>query len=74
MRRLLQSLGEALTTVDNQSSIKMSQNPVLHSKTKHIDIRYHYIREAVAKGTVTLEYCPTKDMAADLLTKPLGKG
>ena len=78
MRRLLQSLGETPKTViiyeDNQSSIKMSQNPVLHSRTKHIDIRYHYIRETVAEGTVTLQYCPTKDMTADVFTKPLGKG
>ena len=52
----------------------MSQNPVLHSRTKHIDIRYHYIRETVAEGTVTLQYCPTKDMTADVFIKPLGQG
>lgn len=78
MRRLLQSLGESPKTLtiheDNQGAIKMSHNPVLHSRTKHIDIRYHYIRETVADGTVVLKYCPTKDMIADLLTKPLGKG
>ena len=78
MRRLLQALGVKLESLviyeDNQGSIKMAHNPVLHSQTKHIDIRYHYIRETVAEGTVMLQYCPTKDMVADILTKPLGKG
>ena len=46
-------------------------NPVAHSRTKHIDIRYHYIREALCDK---IEYCPTERMIADLLTKPLHKG
>ena len=75
---LLQTLGVELESVmiyeDSQGSIKMTHNPVLHSRTKHIDIRYHYIRETVAEGTVVLQYCPTKDMMADILTKPMGKG
>jgi hypothetical protein len=78
MRRLLQSLGEEVKAVtineDNQGSIKMSHNPVMHSRTKHIDIRYHYVRETVSDGIIALKYCPTKDMIADILTKPLGKG
>jgi len=72
MRRLLWET--VIIYEDNQSYIKMSHNPVLHSRTKHIDIHYHYIREAVAEGNVTLEYCPTKDVVADILIKPLGKG
>ena len=74
-RRLLQCIGEKDDTItvfeDNQGAIKMAQNPVMHSRTKHIDIRYHFIRETIANGTVTLKYCPTKDMIADCLTKSL---
>jgi hypothetical protein len=47
---------------------------VSHAKTKHIDIRYHYVREAVREGAISLAYCPTKEMIADLLTKPLSRG
>ena len=78
IRRLLQCFGEKDDTItvfeDNQGVIKMAQNPVMHSRTKHIDIRYHFIRETIADGTVTLRYCPTKDMIADCLTKSLSKG
>lgn len=41
---------------------------------KYIDICYHYIREAVQDGTIDLHYCPTSEMIADMLTKPLSKG
>ena len=78
IRRLLPCIGEKDDTVtvfeDNQGAIKMAQNPVMHSRTKHIDIRYHFIWETIADGTVTLRYCPTKDMTADCLTKSLSKG
>jgi len=56
---------------DNQAAIKLSNNPAFHSRTKHIDLRYHIIREYVAEGRVELEYVPTEDMLADMLTKPL---
>jgi hypothetical protein len=56
---------------DNQGSLQLSQNPELHQRTKHIDVKYHYIREERIKGVIRLWYCPTKDMAADGLTKPL---
>ena len=55
---------------DNQGAISIAKNPVAHSRTKHIDIRYHYIREAI-QGVVNLCYCPTEQMVADLLTKSL---
>ena len=58
---------------DNQGAIAMAKNPVGHKRTKHIDIKHHFIREAVRAGTVTLEYCPTSQMIADILTKPLPK-
>ena len=58
---------------DNQCAIAMAKNPVGHKRTKHIDIKHHFIREAVQAGTITLEYCQTKQMLADILTKPLPK-
>lgn len=56
---------------DNQGCIAMSNNPVMLKRTKHIDVRYHFIREKVENGDVVLKYIPTEDQLADLLTKPL---
>ncbi|KAL8102783.1 hypothetical protein AgCh_027344 [Apium graveolens] len=56
---------------DNQSAIAMTGNPVQHSMTKHICIRYHFIREYVDEGTVELHFVPTDQQLADILTKPL---
>ena len=56
---------------DNQGAIAMAKNPVGHKRTKHIDIKHHFIREAVQAGTINLTYCPTTDMIADIFTKPL---
>jgi len=59
---------------DNQGAIAMTNNPVGHKRTKHIDIRYHFVREQVLKGTLQIKYCSTKNMLADLFTKPLTRG
>jgi len=56
---------------DNQACIALARDPVAHSRTKHIDVRYHYIRELIAGRKTTVDYCPTVDMTADILTKPL---
>ncbi|POM77867.1 RxLR effector candidate protein [Phytophthora palmivora] len=57
---------------DNQGSIALAKNPEFHKRTKHIDIRYHFAREKVEDGqVVVLDYCSTKDMLADLMTKPI---
>ena len=64
-------LRRLLTVEDNQGAIALAKNQVGHARTKHIDIRYHYIRETVQQEVVTLSYCTTKNMLADLLTKPL---
>jgi len=56
---------------DNTSAISMSKNPVMHSKTKHIPIKYHFLREQVLEQKVKLEYVPSKEQVADILTKPL---
>ena len=55
--------------VDNESAIKLGQNPEFHKRSKHIDIQYHYIREAIQEGKVKLTYINTKRQLADLLTK-----
>ncbi|KAK6149412.1 hypothetical protein DH2020_016937 [Rehmannia glutinosa] len=56
---------------DNTSAIAITQNPVLHSKTKHIDVRYHFIRDHVEKKDITVEYISTDKQLADIFTKPL---
>ena len=49
----------------------MAKNPVFHKRTKHVQIRYHCVREAVEQGTIILKYCRTDDMLADSFTKAL---
>ena len=56
---------------ENQGAIAIAQNPVGLTRTKHIDIRYHYVQECVPNGTIKLQYCPTEIMVADIFTKPL---
>ena len=56
---------------DNQSAIAMSNNDVHHNRTKHIDIRHHFIRDIIKQGNVTLDWISTQDQVADILTKPL---
>ena len=71
----LQEDGKQPITVmeDNQGAIAMAKNPVVHRRTKHIDIRCHFVCEQVEKGNLQLQYCNTKEMIADLFTKPLCK-
>ena len=56
---------------DNQSAIKLAKNPVFHSRSKHIEIRFHFIRQAIQDYPILLEYLPTEEMSADVLTKAL---
>ena len=81
LRRLVSNLGiklkvghgPMLLLVDNQGAIDLAQNGSTNRRTKHIDVRYHFNREAVTKKIVQLKYCPSEKMAADILTKILGK-
>ena len=78
LRQLQEELGvtEAGSTLifeDNQGAISMAKNAVFHKRTKHVQIRYHFVREAVEKGTITLEYCSTDNMLADSFTKALAR-
>jgi hypothetical protein len=56
---------------DNESAIKLANNPVQHSRTKHIDIRHHFLRDHEAKGDVELFHVNTENQLADIFTKPL---
>jgi transposase InsO family protein len=56
---------------DSTSAISVAKNPVLHSKTKHIDVRYHFLRDHVEKGDIELKHVDTSLQLADILTKPL---
>ena len=58
---------------DNKSCIKLSINYVFHDRSKHIDIRYHHIRDCVQRKIMLLQYIPTEDQDADILTKALGR-
>ena len=58
---------------DNQAAIKLAINNNYHARTKHIDIHFHFIRQVILDNIITLIYCPTDDMAADILTKSLPK-
>jgi len=57
--------------MDNQSAIRMSKSEGVSSRSKHIDVRYHYIKEEIASGRIDVAYQPSVDLVADLLTKPL---
>ena len=51
----------------------MTKNPTFHSRTKHIELRHHFIRDLVAKEEIALKYCSTEEQLADILTKALSK-
>jgi hypothetical protein len=75
MRQTLKEYGVHCDKVpllcDNESAIKIGHNPVLHSRTKHIEIRHHFIRDHINRGDIELSYVPTKIQLADMFTKPL---
>lgn len=76
MRRVLDKLGHfqncCITILcDNSSTIKLSRNPVLHGRSKHIDVRFHYLRDLTREGKVKLVHCGSQDQIADIMTKPL---
>lgn len=76
LRQLLNDLGQGSSTPltilnDNNAAIQLSRNPVNHDRTKHIDMRHHFLREKVADSTIELEHVNSENNLADLLTKPL---
>jgi hypothetical protein len=56
---------------DNESAMKLTNNPVQHARTKHIDVRHHFIRDHQQKGDISIENVGTDDQLADIFTKPL---
>ena len=58
---------------DNKGGIALSKNSVYHARTKHINIRHHFLREKVDSGMVSIEFCGTEEMVADVLMKGLAK-
>jgi hypothetical protein len=71
----MSDFGEEYTIVplqcDSTSAISVAKNPVLHFKTKHIEVRYHFLRDNVEKGKIALIHVPKQDQLADIFTKPL---
>jgi hypothetical protein len=59
--------------IDNRSAQELGKNPVYHKRSKHIDTRYHYIRECVSSGVLDIEHVSSDDQLADILKKPLGR-
>jgi hypothetical protein len=77
MKKILLDYGVVLEKVpllcDNESAVKIANNHVQHSRTKHIDIRHHFLRDHVAKGDIILEGVRSEDQLEDIFTKPLDK-
>ena len=76
VQQILTHLGCSTSTsttlfLDSQSAIALAKNPIVHGRSKHIDVYFHFVRDCIANGRISLEYCPTRDNIADLLTKPL---
>jgi hypothetical protein len=75
MRQTLWDFGYNLNKVpllcDNESAIRLADNPVEHSCTKHIDIRHHFLRDHQQKGDIDVYHISTKNQLADIFTKPL---
>lgn len=57
--------------IDNRSAIDLAKNPVFHGRSKHIDIRYHFIRECVERGEIVIKHISTEEQGADVLTKAM---
>jgi hypothetical protein len=78
LRKLLTNLFDhemdsTIIHCDNQSCVKLSENPVFHYKSKHIEIKYHYIKDMVQRKAVYVQYLPTHEQIADIFTKPLAR-
>lgn len=77
LRRLLEVLqsrqqGSTIIFFDNISAIKISKSPILHGKkSKHIDMRFHFLHDFCNNGTIELKFCRSQDQMANIMTKPL---
>ena len=66
-------LGSVPLLCDNESTVKIANNPIRHSHTKHIEIRHHFLRDNVANGNILLRNVRSEDQLADIFTKPLNE-
>lgn len=64
-------VGATIIFCDNNSAIKRSRNPVLHGRSKHINVKYHFLRNLCNDGAIELVYCKSEDQVADVFTKAL---
>ncbi|KAM7520343.1 hypothetical protein LguiB_019305 [Lonicera macranthoides] len=76
LRKILKEIhfkqeGATAIYCDNVSAIKLSKNPVLHGRSKHIDVRFHFLRDLTNDGIIDVFYCKSEDQIADIMTKPL---
>lgn len=76
IRQLLKDFGlfcldPVIIFEDNQGCIKLACNTRINPKTKHIDVKYHHLRDLIENEIIKFEYCESKQMIADILTKPL---
>jgi hypothetical protein len=75
LRGLVSDLGlqqdDTVVFCDSQSAIHLTKNQMYHERTKHIDVRYHFLREVVTQGDITVKKIATAENPADMLTKPL---
>jgi hypothetical protein len=78
LRRILEDISEKQEEVvhlhcDNKSTIAMAKNPIYHSRTRHIAIKHHFIRETIEEGEVKLKFCKSEEQVAYIFTKALPK-
>jgi len=77
IKQQLEDFGIVTDTIpllcDNTSALNMAKNPVQHKRTKHIDVRHHFLRDSVEKGNICMKFCKTEDQIADIFTKALSR-
>lgn len=78
IKRLIQevlnkTISPPIVKEDNQSAIEMVKSKKIKRRSKHIDTKYHFVRDLYQKGQIIIQYCPTEDMIADMMTKPLNR-
>ncbi|CAB3999284.1 Hypothetical predicted protein, partial [Paramuricea clavata] len=71
--KVVQVSYSVLVNGDNQGAINLAKNPMYHKRSKHIDVKYHFIRSEVRTGSIVLAYIPTDENVADIFTKPVSK-
>ena len=77
-RHILEDVGtkqEQATIIqcDNQSSLKLTHDPVYHARSKHIELQHHFVRENIESKEIELTYCSTSENVVDISTKPIGR-